>query len=67
MGTMSLMMIPPSVIIPPAPMPQAARARMKLVMLPARAHQSVPREKMTKVTRYGGFRPKESEIRPSKG
>lgn len=61
------MMILPSVIMPPAPIPHAALARMKLVMLLARAHHRVLRAKITIVTRYGGFLPRESDILPRRG
>ncbi len=49
-GTKSLTIMLPIVIIPPAPRPQSARANIKLVMLSAKAHHSVASMKMVMVT-----------------
>lgn len=67
MGTRSLTIILPSVIIPPAPTPHAARAIIKLVMLCARAHHSVASAKISIVQIYGVFRPTLSDKLPSSG
>ena len=53
--------------MPPAPRPHAARARMKLVMDPARLHQTVPSRKIKVISRYGFLRPMLSEMPPTMG
>jgi len=57
----------PSVIMPPAPRPQKARAAMKLPMLWARAHQAVAAVKSAMEPTYRPLRPSESDRRPTRG
>lgn len=52
---------------PPAPRPQSARAKMKLVMLCASAHHTVAMMKMVRVNKYRGFLPMASDNRPKIG
>lgn len=66
-GTRSLMMMLPRVMTPPAPIPHAARARMKLLMLPASAHQVVASAKTPSEPTKSGLRPTASDRRPSSG
>jgi len=53
--------------IPAAPIPQKARAAMKLPILPANAHQAVVAVKRRRPATYSGLRPKVSESRPMSG
>lgn len=66
-GTISEVIILPIVNIPPAPKPHNALARMKLVMLCAKAHHSVPTRKNVIPKIYGGLRPMVSDSRPYSG
>ena len=61
------MMMAPMDIIPPAPNPQTALARMKLVILCASAHQIVASKNKTMLNIYGGFLPIVSDNRPNRG
>lgn len=67
MGIMSLMMMLPISMVPPAPTPHNALAAMRLSMLPASAHHSVAAEKVASAPRKSGFLPNASERRPRKG
>lgn len=53
--------------IPPAPSPHTALAAMKLSMLPASAHQTVARVKMSAETTNGSLLPVTSLTRPNSG
>lgn len=57
----------PIVNMPPAPKPHNALARMKLVMLCANAHHSVPIKKNVMPKIYGGLRPMVSDSLPYNG
>jgi hypothetical protein len=52
---------------PAAPIPQKARAAMKLPMSCASAHQAVVAARKTRPARYSGRRPNVSERRPKSG
>ena len=67
MGTKSLVMMLPSVMLPPAPRPQKALATMNPSMLVARAHPSVATANTARAMRKSGFLPRASDKRPSRG
>lgn len=67
MGTRSDVMMLAMVIEAPAPRPQSALAKIKLVMLCARAHHRVPSVNKTIPKINGGFLPIVSDNRPARG
>lgn len=67
MGIMSLIVMLPISMVPPAPTPHRALAAMRLSMFVASAHHSVAMEKVASVPRKSGFLPNESERRPRNG
>ena len=67
MLTRSLIMMPPMERTAAAPMPQNARAAMKLPMLCARAHHAVVAVRNNKPERYNERRPNVSDSLPKRG
>ena len=67
MLTRSLVMMLPIDSTPAAPMPQNARAAMKLPIVCAKEHHAVVAARTTRPARYNGRRPRVSESRPISG